>query len=147
MAHLPVFAFDEGESYPTRWDVGTVADGRHTLPKVFGWVDDLGLTRLGAVAFDAYAFSQLIGSFLSDLSVHLGEIGPRMLVFRVQQFLDEFSLIGEEQGTFAVMVKSTSSIHARGETEFIKCPMPSLGCELAEYAKRLVEQNHHNVVL
>lgn len=144
MAHLAVLAFDEGEAHPTRWDVGAIADRRDALPKVFGRGNDFRLAGFGAIALDGHAFFQLIYSFLCDLSVNLGEIGARMLEFRVQKFLDEFAVVGEEQGTFAVVVKAACCIHIRWEPEFIQSPMSGFGSELAKHAKRLVEQNHHN---
>ena len=119
MAHLAVLAFDEGEVDPTGWYVGAEADGRHALPKVFGRANDFCLAGFGAIAFDGYASFQLIYSLLRDLPVYLCQISSRMLKFRVKQFFDEFSLVGEEQGTLAVVVKATGGIHTCGETESI----------------------------
>ena len=84
VAHLSVLAFDESETYPAGWDVGTVADGRHPFPKVFGCIDDFRLARFGAVAFDGHTSFQLVDSLLCDLPVYLREIGARMLKFWVQ---------------------------------------------------------------
>ena len=144
VAHLSVLAFDEGELYPTGRNVGAITDGRHTLPKVLWRLNDFRLTRFGAVAFDGDAFFQLVDCFLSDLPVDLCPIGARMLEFRVKQFLDEPSLVSEEQSTFAVVVEATGSIHPSGEPEFVECPMSRFGSELAEYAVRFVEKNDHN---
>ena len=101
------------------------------------------LTGFGAVSFDGHAFFQLVDGLLCDLSVHLSQISAWMLKFRVKQFLDEFSVVGKEQGSLAVVVKTASSINAGWEPKFIQCPMPCFGGKLAKYAKRLVEQNHH----
>ena len=84
MAHLAVLAFDEGEPNPAGRDVGTVADGRHPFPKVLWGIDNLSLARFGVVTFDGDAFFQLIDGLLGDLSVHLGQIGARMLEFWIQ---------------------------------------------------------------
>ena len=139
MAHLAVLAFDEGEAHPTCGDVGTVADGRHALPKVFGRTDNFGLAGFGTVSLYGHASFQLVDSLLCDLSVHLGEIGARMLEFRVKQPFDEFSVIGEEQGPLAVVVEAACGIHIGRKTELVECPMPGFGGKLAEYAKRFVE--------
>lgn len=66
-----------------------------------------------------------------------------MLELRVQQFLDEWPVVSKEQGTLAVVVEATGCIDIRRESEFIEGAMSSLGSELAEYAKRLVEEYHH----
>ena len=70
-----------------------------------------------------------------------------MLELWIQEFLDETSVVGEEQGTLAVVVEPPSGIHASRETELIECPMTGIGGELAENAEGLVEQNHHIVVV
>ena len=139
MAHLAVLAFDEGEAHPTCGDVGAVTDGRHALPKVFGRTDNFGLAGFGTVSLYGHTSFQLVDSLLCDLSVHLGEIGAWVLKLRVQQFLDEFAVVGEKQGTFAVVVEAACGIDAGREPEFIECPMSRLGSELAEDAVGLVE--------
>ena len=130
VAHLSVLAFDEGELYPTCRDVGTITNGRHTLPKTLRQFKDFRLTRLGAVAFDNDTFLQLVDSLLGDLPVDLRPIGARMLEFRVKQFFDEFSLVGEEQGTLAVVVEATSGIHIRRKTELGEGAVSGFGREL-----------------
>ena len=146
VAHLSVLAFDEGELYPTCRDVGTITNGRHTLQKTLRRFKDFRLTRLGAVAFDNDTFLQLVDSLLGDLPVDLRPIGARMLEFRVKQFLDEPSLIGEEQGTLAIVVEATGGIHPYGEPEFVECPMSRFGSKLAEYTVRFIEKNDHNYI-
>ena len=77
------------------------------------------LAGLGAVALDGYSLFQLIDSLLRDLSVDLCQISARMLEFRVKQFLDQFAVIGEEQGPLAVVIETAGSINACGEAEFV----------------------------
>lgn len=143
MAHLAVFAFDEREAYPTRRDVGAITDRRGAFPKVFWSFNDFRLARLGAVAFYAYTSFQLIDSLLRDLPIHLGKIGARMLVFRVEQPFDEPSVVGEEQSPLAVVVEPTGCIHVGRKAELIECPMSAFRGELAEHAKRFVEKDNH----
>jgi hypothetical protein len=44
------------------------------------------------------------------------------------------------------VVEATCRIHSSGETEFVERLVPGFGSELAEDAKGLVEQYHHNAV-
>ena len=105
--------------------------------------DDLGTARFGVVSFDGHSFHQLNDGILCDLSVDLGEIGARMLVFRVKHSFDEFPVIGEEQRSFAVVIETSRRIHARRETELVERTVSGFRSELAEYAERLVEQDQH----
>jgi hypothetical protein len=43
------------------------------------------------------------------------------------------------------MVEAASCIHTGREPKRIECLMSGFGGELAEYAKRLVEENYHKV--
>ena len=45
------------------------------------------------VAFDLDALAELADRIIGDLTVHLSQIGARVLVFRVEKFLDEFSVV------------------------------------------------------
>ena len=139
VAYLSVFALNEGEPHPTRRDVGTVADGWYTFPQVFWRINDFSLAGFCAVAFDGHAFFQLIDGLLRNLPIHLGEIGSRMLEFRVQELFDESPLVGKEQGAFAVVVEATCRIHSRRESKLVERSMFGLGGELAEDTERLVE--------
>ena len=56
MAYLPIFPFDEGETYPTGRNGGTIADGRHPVPQPFGRLYHLCPAWLGFVSFDDYSF-------------------------------------------------------------------------------------------
>ena len=85
----------------------------------------------------------MVDGLLRDLSVHLGEIGARMLEFWVKQLLDETAVVGEQQRSLAVVVEATSGIDACGEAELVEGPVPGLRGELAEDAKRFVKQDYH----
>ena len=147
VAHLSVLAFDEGEAHPTGGDGGAVANGGHALPKAFGWRDDLGVAWFGAIAFDDNAFFQLSHRFGRDLSVYLGEIGARMLKFRVQEPLDELAVVGQKQGTFTVVVEAASGVNSGRKTELFEGAVARFRGELAQYAKRLVEKDNHDINL
>ena len=93
MAHLAVLAFDEREPNPAGGDVCTKTYRRIAGPKPVGLFGDFCLARLGVVAFDLDALAELADRIIGDLTVHLSQIGARVLVFRVEKFHDEFSVV------------------------------------------------------
>ena len=95
MAHLTVLPFDERELDPTSGNVCAESYWRVARPKPIGFFGNFGLAGLGMVTLDVYAFSEFADSLFGDLAVYLREVCTRVLVFRVEQFLDEFPVIGQ----------------------------------------------------
>ncbi len=93
VSHLTVLAFDECELYPAGGDVRAESYWRIAFPNPVRGFDDFCLAGLGVVAFDVHAFGEFADCFFSDLPVDLREVRARVLVFRVKQFFDEFSVI------------------------------------------------------
>ena len=93
------------------------------------------------VALDVYALAELAHGLFGNLSVHLGQVGARVLEFRVEQFLDEFAVVRKQQGAFAVVVEPACRIHSRREGERVECRVSRFGRELAQYAEGLVEED------
>ena len=93
VAYLAIFAFDERKAYPAGGNVGAKTYWRVAGPKPTRFYGDFCLAGLGVVAFDVHAFGEFADCFFSDLPVDLREVRARVLVFRVKQFFDEFSVI------------------------------------------------------
>lgn len=145
VAHLAVLALDERQPDPTGGNVGSIADGWHTLPKTVGRRGHLGLARLGAIALDNQSFLHLPQRFRRDLPVHLGKVGAWVRKLGVEQALDEPSVVGQEQGALAVVVEPTGGVHVGRKSELVEGAVAGFGRELAENAVRLVEQNDHDL--
>ena len=47
------------------------------------------------VALDVNAFSEFADSLFCDLPIDLSQVGSRMFVFRVEQFFNEFPVVGQ----------------------------------------------------
>lgn len=66
-----------------------------------------------------------------------------MLEFRIKQFLDQCTIISQQQSAFAVVVQTASGIHIRRKAEIVESLMSSLGRELTQDTKRFVEKDYH----
>ena len=144
VADLAVLALGEGEAHPAGGDVGAIADRGYSLPEVLRWQRFLGLAGAGAVPFDDDPFGQLLQRLVADFAIHLGEVGARVGVLRVQQPLDKPAIVGQQQGALAVVVEPSRGIDAGREAKPVEGGMSRLGSELAQHAVGFVEEDDHD---
>ena len=95
VADLAVLAFNERELHPAGGNVCAETHRRVAGPKPIGFGCNFCLAGLGMVAFDVNAFSEFADSLFCDLPIDLSQIGSRMFVFRVEQFFNEFPVVGQ----------------------------------------------------
>lgn len=93
MPYLAVLAFDEREFHPTGGDVRAEPYGRNSFPDPFRGFDYASLAWLGMIAFYIDALAKLANGLFGNLSIDLRKVCARMFEFRVQEFLDEFSIV------------------------------------------------------
>lgn len=140
VTHLAIFSLDKRELYPACGNVLAESYWGISLPEIWGG-DDFRFAGLGVVALDNDAFGELLYSFFGNLSVNLCEVGTRMPEFRVQQLLDELSVVCKKQRPFAIVVEATGGVNARWKVKFVKSLVTGLLCKLTQDTERLVKKD------
>ena len=94
------------------------------------------------VSLDGDALGQLPDGILGNLPVDLGQVGPGVFEFRIQEFFDEPAVVRQEQGPFAVVVQPASRINTGRESEGVQGRVTGLGSELAQHSVGFVEKDN-----
>ena len=131
MADLTVFALGQRQAHPRRRDAFAVPDRRVAVGQIRRNGQDFGLARLGFVSLDRDAIFQPFDRVGRDLPVHLRQIGTGVREFRVEQFFDQTSVVGQQNQTFAVVIQPARRVHVRRQGKSVQSRVSAFGRELA----------------
>ena len=142
---LPISTLANRQAQPGVADGFALAYWWVALPYIRWW-DGVGFCGPGHAVLKLNACRELFAGSRINVTFDLNQVGLPLLVIRVRNALLGFAILGEHQETFRVVVEPARRAKARCAEVVGEC-RPGLFRlfsirELAQHAKRFVEQNH-----
>src|SRR5690606_24241686 len=141
-ANLPVPSLPDREPYPRRRNRLAVADRRISRPQPVGLVDALRARGKRRSVAEHDTAREPPDGLVAGLAFDLREVHLLRLPSRIGETRLQRTRIGQDEQALAVVVETSRRTHPRRIDVVRKARFAVAARELAQHAKRLVEEQH-----